>query len=642
MFSLIVCSVGRTDELGRLFDSLERQTEQAFEVILVDQNTDGRLDSLVEKYEQKLALVRVFSLPGLSRARNEGLKHVKGDVIAFPDDDCTYPPELLGQITELLKTERDGVTVMSRDSCGAVSGPNWLCRAGPLTKCTVWRQAISYTIFIKRSCLFWADTFDTALGVGSASPWQAGEETDFLLRLMNAGVKLWYEPRLHVVHPTEGGSILERQKKAYRYGLGIGYVARLHCYPVWFRAKLLGGPLLRCMIGLAKGDRWQAALNWSTLSGRFSALFGRFLEAGSCGEGLRRASIVISNFNHGRFLSHAVESALQQTYPNTEVIVVDDGSTDDSLRLLEPYLDRVQLIAKENGGQASCYNAGFLRCSGNVVLFLDADDYLTPECIERVLRHWTDSVSKAHFYLAVVDEHSKPIGAVVPSGRIANADGALRMMNLFGSYAAPPASGNIFSAAFLRKILPFQNETELVHSADAVPIYAAPYFGFVVAIRETLGFYRRHSGANTSTRTYFDAEFALEGLRAEHKRDLLRDRSWRLASGQLTAAAHHLLDPSRAKRRLCYLRLSGGSGLVEGDTQPSLLRQGVSAVWRWDGYTFLQKISATVWFFLVSFLPLGSAKGLIRIALALGERTRWQKRLLTETQLPGPIAAHVP
>ncbi len=147
VFSLIVSSVGRTSQLVLLFDSLKLQTFQKFEVILVDQNTDGRLDSIVSRYEQTLPLRRIFSPIGLSRARNEGLKHFRGDVVAFPDDDCIYPPQLLERVSDLLRPDLDGLTLMSRDSAGADSGPNWLRHSGPVGKLTVWRQAISYTIF---------------------------------------------------------------------------------------------------------------------------------------------------------------------------------------------------------------------------------------------------------------------------------------------------------------------------------------------------------------------------------------------------------------------------------------------------------------------------------------------------------------
>ncbi|HEY5706873.1 MAG TPA: glycosyltransferase [Terrimicrobiaceae bacterium] len=340
-----------------------------------------------------------------------------------------------------------------------------------------------------------------------------------------------------------------------------------------------------------------------------------------------RASIIINNFNYGHFLSQAVNSALAQTYADVEVIVVDDGSTDDSLERMKPYHGRVVVIAKENGGQGSCYGAGFLRCTGDIVIFLDADDYLSPRCIERVVQVWREKVAKVHFYLDMVDAEGRLLESRMPSGRLASYD-ALKMMRLFGSYCSPPGSGNVFSAAFLRTVLPFRNERELVHSADAVPIFSAPYFGEVVAIREVLGFYRRHGKANSSVTTVFDRSTSLARLESEHKRDVLRDRSWRLASRRLEAPAFHLLDPSRAKRRLCYLRLNEGKGLVDGDDSVVFLIRCVNAIWHWSGYSLVQKFLATTWFILAASLPMSLAERLIRVALGVGERSHLQKKLL--------------
>jgi glycosyltransferase involved in cell wall biosynthesis len=340
-----------------------------------------------------------------------------------------------------------------------------------------------------------------------------------------------------------------------------------------------------------------------------------------------RVSIIINNFNYGHFLPQAVDSALRQTYPEVEVIVVDDGSTDDSLERLGPYRGRVLVVAKENGGQGSCYGAGFSRCSGDIVMFLDADDYLSPRCIERVVRVWSEKVSKVHFYMAIVDADRRPLGSRMPSGRLAGSD-ALKMMRLFGSYCSPPGSGNVFSAAFLRTILPFRNERELVHSADAVPIFAAPYFDEVIAINEVLGFYRRHGKANSTVMTAFDQSSSLARLESEHQRDVLRDRSWRLASQQFEMPVYHLLDPSRAKRRLCYLRLSRNKSLVQGDNSLLFLTRSIGGIWQWSGYTFVQRCLATIWFILVASLPMSLAERLIKVALGLGERNELQKRLL--------------
>lgn len=96
-------------------------------------------------------------------------------------------------------------------------------------------------------------------------------------------------------------------------------------------------------------------------------------------------SILVNNYNYGRFLGEAIDSALAQTYKNIEVVVVDDGSTDNSAEVLATYGDRIQLIAKENGGQSSAFNAGFQSSKGQLICFLDSDDIFEPHKVARVV-----------------------------------------------------------------------------------------------------------------------------------------------------------------------------------------------------------------------------------------------------------------
>jgi glycosyltransferase involved in cell wall biosynthesis len=96
-------------------------------------------------------------------------------------------------------------------------------------------------------------------------------------------------------------------------------------------------------------------------------------------------SILINNYNYGRFLKEAIDSALNQTYPNIEVIVVDDGSTDGSQAIIEGYGDRIIAVLKQNGGQASAFNAGFAASCGKIICFLDADDTFKPEKVSKMV-----------------------------------------------------------------------------------------------------------------------------------------------------------------------------------------------------------------------------------------------------------------
>src|SRR5271165_4872444 len=97
------------------------------------------------------------------------------------------------------------------------------------------------------------------------------------------------------------------------------------------------------------------------------------------------ATILINNYNYGRFLRQAIDSALNQTYPNVEVVVVDDGSTDESRSIIDSYGDRISSVLKENGGQASAFNTGFAASRGEIICMLDADDFFYPDKVERVI-----------------------------------------------------------------------------------------------------------------------------------------------------------------------------------------------------------------------------------------------------------------
>ncbi|TWT47400.1 glycosyltransferase family 2 protein [Botrimarina hoheduenensis] len=101
-----------------------------------------------------------------------------------------------------------------------------------------------------------------------------------------------------------------------------------------------------------------------------------------------RLSCLINNYNYGRYLADAVESALNQTTPFDEVIVVDDGSDDHSAGVLAAMAnrcERVRVIHKPNGGQLSSFHTGFENSTGDVIFFLDADDVFAENYVERMV-----------------------------------------------------------------------------------------------------------------------------------------------------------------------------------------------------------------------------------------------------------------
>lgn len=101
-------------------------------------------------------------------------------------------------------------------------------------------------------------------------------------------------------------------------------------------------------------------------------------------------SIIIPTYNYGPFLADALKSCLEQTHPAVEVVVVDDGSTDDTRHVISPYQDRIVYIYQENQGVSAARNKGLEIASGDFVAFLDADDYLTPDAVETWLNAFSD------------------------------------------------------------------------------------------------------------------------------------------------------------------------------------------------------------------------------------------------------------
>ena len=212
-----------------------------------------------------------------------------------------------------------------------------------------------------------------------------------------------------------------------------------------------------------------------------------------------RVSIVINNYNYGRFLPDAIDSALAQQYPRVEVIVVDDGSTDNSRAIIAGYGERIIPVLKPNGGQASAFNAGFGVCRGAIVIFLDADDLLLPDTAARVVAAFAADprTAKVQYRLRIVDEAGRLTENLTPPAHVALPTGDLRrqVLRFPHDIAYPPTSGNAFAARILREIFPVPEEAYGAVGADLYLYNLVPLSGPVVSLEGEGGYYRAH-GAN--------------------------------------------------------------------------------------------------------------------------------------------------
>ncbi len=209
-------------------------------------------------------------------------------------------------------------------------------------------------------------------------------------------------------------------------------------------------------------------------------------------------SIVINNYNYGRFLGEAIESGLAQTVAAKEVIVVDDGSTDHSREVMASFGDQIVPLYKANGGQASAFNVGFEAAKGKWILFLDADDVLDPKAASSAIeaaKSSNDSPVAVQFLLQMVNE----VRVRVEPPRtmplfLFNGDPVPEMLKS-GKYKFSPTSGNLFLREALASVLPMP-EKQFRLCADVYLQTSLPFIGPILFFDQILGDYRVHTKNN--------------------------------------------------------------------------------------------------------------------------------------------------
>jgi len=271
--SLIMATIGKVDVIDRFCRFLTQQSYDNYELIVVDQNTDGRLDEILNKYTSLFKIIHLFSSPGLSKARNVGLHHSTGDIIAFPDDDCWYSSGLLKDVIDIFNKEMlEGITGrLDSKGMGRFDKVE-----GLVNKFNVWERAISVSIFLKKQVIDSIGLFNENLGLGAKSLMQSGEETDYIIRCIEKGFKIKYFPKLIINHPesiTDFNDISTYQR-AYKYGIGCGFVLKQHNYPILIKAKFLIRPVLGAMLALSMNKKGLAKYRCSSFLGRAKGLWG--------------------------------------------------------------------------------------------------------------------------------------------------------------------------------------------------------------------------------------------------------------------------------------------------------------------------------------------------------------------------------
>ncbi|HET9196894.1 MAG TPA: glycosyltransferase family 2 protein [Solirubrobacterales bacterium] len=333
--------------------------------------------------------------------------------------------------------------------------------------------------------------------------------------------------------------------------------------------------------------------------------------------------IVVTNHNYGRFLPEAIESACAQTHPEVAVVVVDDGSSDDSREILRRYEDRVEVVLKEQEGQASALNAGLERCRGEVLLVLDADDVLRPQAAERVAAAFAarPGLAKVQFPMEIVDADGNPTGAVKPGGHLRAPVGDQRRAELAFPFDLPwlPGGGTGFRTEAVRRILPIPAADYPRSGADWYLVHLTALLGEAALLDEVCASYRVHGGN----------AYELDGdeIDLDHVREAI------LFAAATTRSLEDLADELGLERpgtilsfadlanRLVSLRLEPDRHPLAGDRRGALLADALRAVRRRFDVSAPMKALLVGWFALAAVAPRRLARPLAELFLFPGRRT---------------------
>jgi glycosyltransferase involved in cell wall biosynthesis len=209
-------------------------------------------------------------------------------------------------------------------------------------------------------------------------------------------------------------------------------------------------------------------------------------------------SILLANYNYAAYIGTSIESVLDQTYRNWELIVCDDGSTDESVHVIERYLavdSRIRLLRKPNGGHTSALNAAFTSARGDIICFLDSDDLFLPGKLEAVVNACGSSPEAGFIAHAVirVDAQRQRQGVWPLS---VHADGWLGtdLLKAGGILPfAPPTSGIALRREIAESVFPISMVPPLHMCPDQVIVRLAPLITLVRRLPEALSEYRLHN-----------------------------------------------------------------------------------------------------------------------------------------------------
>lgn len=273
-------TLGRVESLRRLFESVAGQMTAGDHLVVVAQRNLAEVAALAASYRSpNLDITVITSPPGASRGRNAGVAALPTGtdlLLNFPNDTTWFPPDTLDGLRSLPDDFRAGALTVVDEN-----GPKFVLPdpGARLDRHTAW-SVIEMGLLVRRGLFDALGGFDAEIGTGAPTPWQAGEATDLLLKLMRhaPGAEFaWQPPTLFVggIADPSGLTVAERRRKLRGYGRGLGRLVTRWRYPLWWRLAFLGGGLF---FGLRNRGTNALFDGWWVFIGRLEGMLGRTLD----------------------------------------------------------------------------------------------------------------------------------------------------------------------------------------------------------------------------------------------------------------------------------------------------------------------------------------------------------------------------
>lgn len=450
--SVIIPAYNGERYIALAVESVLNQTYKNLEIIIIDDGSTDNTREILQPYFNRIRYLYQEN-QGVAAARNSGIREAKGELIAFLDQDDFFLPDKLAAQVALFDAQSSLAIVNSGWRIVNEEGENifdikpW--EHLPQLNLETW---VVYMPVLPSAMMFSKHWLDRVCGFDSQ--YDSVDDSDLVLRLALLGGEAAWLPQVTVCYRQHRQNV-SIQRALKQANLFIELKQNLFsrndlperiCQlekPAFYEALTwMAWQLYYSGYPAEMAEYFQQSLPYSQYSVTATIVdwvkrLTDISQAYGCeidGFALRnllewknlmaniipnkkvRVSVIIPAYNCDRYITQAIDSVLNQTYQNWEIIVVDDGSTDNTRQVLSPYLDLIKYVYQDNQGAAAARNHACKLAQGEFLAFLDSDDFFLPEKLEKQVAYLDadPTLGMVQTGWLIVDDKGRDIHPVMP------------------------------------------------------------------------------------------------------------------------------------------------------------------------------------------------------------------------------------